>query len=230
MIYIVEDDSSISELEVYALRNAGFEAAAFESGADFRAALRTVLPELVILDWMLPGESGIEILKMLRAQEATAALPVLLVTAKDTELDVVKGLDAGADDFLTKPFGLMEFTSRVRALLRRAARQNQTGDLLRYGPIAMTLSGHTVTVEGKNVELTFKEYAILELLLKDAGKVVPRERIWTKVWDTAVELESRTFDMHMRTLRQKLGEAGSYIQTVRKVGYKLEKPDENEIG
>ena len=149
MIYIVEDDSSISELEVYALRNAGFEATAFESGADFRAALRTVLPELVILDWMLPGESGIEILKMLRAQEATAALPVLLVTAKDTELDVVKGLDAGADDFLTQPFGLMEFTSRVRALLRRAARQNQTGDLLRYGPIAMTLSGHTVPWRAK---------------------------------------------------------------------------------
>ena len=229
MIYIVEDDASISELEVYALRNAGFEAAAFESGADFRTALRNALPELVILDWMLPGESGIELLEALRARAPAAALPVLLVTAKDTELDVVKGLDAGADDFLTKPFGLMEFTSRVRALLRRAGRQNQAGDLLQYGPIAMTLSGHTVTVEGKNVELTFKEYAILELLLKDAGKVVPRERIWTKVWDTAVELESRTFDMHMRTLRQKLGGAGSYIQTVRKVGYKLEKPDENAV-
>ncbi len=181
-------------------------------------------PDLVILDWMLPGESGIEILQALRADSATEALPVLLVTAKNSELDIVKGLDAGADDYLTKPFGILELISRVRALLRRTHRTNHPAAALFFGPISIDDSTHTAAVNGKPVELTFKEYALLELLLAQAGKVVTREEIFSRVWNMDTEIESRTLDMHIRTLRQKLGDAGSYVQTIRKVGYKLEAP------
>lgn len=222
MIYIVEDDTAIAEVEIYALRNAGYEATAFESGAAFWKAFRTQTPELVILDWMLPGESGIDILQALRKNEETRLLPVLLVTARDTELDIVKGLDAGADDFLTKPFGIMEFTSRVRALLRRAGQPAVQSDTLRFGELMLDPATHVVTAFGSAVELTFKEYSLLELLLQNAGRVVSRERIWARVWNADSEVESRTLDMHIRTLRQKLGQAGGYIQTIRKVGYKLE--------
>lgn len=228
MIFIVEDDTSIAEVERYALRNAGYETAAFEAGREFRRALQNETPELVILDWMLPGESGLDILRDLRMNEQTRLLPILLVTAKDAELDIVKGLDAGADDYLTKPFGIMEFTSRVRALLRRVGRQNGTAETLQWQSIAMTPASHSLTVDGRPIELTYKEYALLELLLQNAGNVVTRERIWIRVWNGASEIESRTLDMHIRTLRQKLGEAGAYIQTVRKVGYKLEQPDDED--
>ena len=214
MIYLVEDDPSISDLESYALKSAGFEVSAFADSTSFYKALRQKKPELVILDWMLPGESGIEILEALRADTANAALPVLLVTAKNSELDIVKGLDAGADDYLTKPFGILELISRVRALLRRTQRAEQPASALRFGT---------------PVELTFTEYALLELLLAQADKVVSREEIFSRIWNMDTEVESRTLDMHIRTLRQKLGDAGSYVQTVRKVGYKLEAP-QNETG
>ena len=224
MIYLVEDDASISDLESYALKSAGLEVCAFADSDSFRRALQQSKPDLVILDWMLPGESGIEILQALRADSATEALPVLLVTAKNSELDIVKGLDAGADDYLTKPFGILELISRVRALLRRTHRTNHPAAALFFGPISIDDSTHTAAVNGKPVELTFKEYALLELLLAQAGKVVTREEIFSRVWNMDTEIESRTLDMHIRTLRQKLGDAGSYVQTIRKVGYKLEAP------
>ena len=224
MIYLVEDDASISDLESYALKSAGVEVCAFADSDSFRRALQQSKPDLVILDWMLPGESGIEILQALRADSATEALPVLLVTAKNSELDIVKGLDAGADDYLTKPFGILELISRVRALLRRTHRTNHPTAALFFGPISIDDSTHTAAVNGKPVELTFKEYALLELLLAQAGKVVTREEIFSRVWNMDTEIESRTLDMHIRTLRQKLGDAGSYVQTIRKVGYKLEAP------
>ena len=225
MIYLVEDDASISDLESYALKSAGFEVNAFaDSDSFFKALQQGQKPDLVILDWMLPGKSGIEILEALRADPATASLPVLLVTAKNSELDIVKGLDAGADDYLTKPFGILELISRVRALLRRTQRASQPAGALHFGPISMDDSTHIAAVNGKAVELTFKEYALLELLLAQAGKVVSREEIFSRIWNMDTEVESRTLDMHIRTLRQKLGEAGGYVQTVRKVGYKLEAP------
>lgn len=229
MIYLVEDDPSISDLESYALKSAGFEVEAFAESEPFFQALLKKQPELIILDWMLPGESGIEILEALRSDSTTASLPVLLVTAKNSELDIVKGLDAGADDYLTKPFGILELISRVRALLRRTQRAAQPTASLHFGPLSVDDSTHTASVNGKAVELTFKEYALLELLLGHAGKVVSREEIFSRVWNMDTEVESRTLDMHIRTLRQKLGDAGSYIQTVRKVGYKLEAP-QNEAG
>ena len=224
MIYLVEDDASISDLESSALKSAGFEVCAFADSDSFRRALQQSKPDLVILDWMLPGESGIEILQALRADSATEALPVLLVTAKNSELDIVKGLDAGAGDYLTKPFGILELISRVRALLRRTHRTNHPAAALFFGPISIDDSTHTAAVNSKPVELTFKEYALLELLLAQAGKVVTREEIFSRVWNMDTEIESRTLDMHIRTLRQKLGDAGSYVQTIRKVGYKLEAP------
>ncbi len=220
MIYIVEDDSSICELEQYALTSAGLEAQGFENGEAFWAACRQQLPELVVLDLMLPGEDGLTILEKLRRDPATAALPVILVTARDRELDVVKGLDKGADDYISKPFGVMEFTSRIKAALRRAQR-GQAEHLLRFEGIEMDDSRHVVTVDGEPVELTFKEYSLLRLFLSSPGMVLNRDTIMQKVWDTDFSLESRTIDMHVRTLRQKLGQAGGCIQTVRKVGYKL---------
>ena len=220
MIYIVEDDSSICELEQYALTSAGMEAQGFANGEAFWAACHRQLPELVVLDLMLPGEYGLTILEKLRRDPATAALPVILVTARDRELDVVKGLDKGADDYIAKPFGVMEFTSRIKAALRRAQR-GQAEHLLRFEGIEMDDSRHVVTVDGEPVELTFKEYSLLRLFLSSPGVVLNRDTIMQKVWDTDFSLESRTIDMHVRTLRQKLGQAGGCIQTVRKVGYKL---------
>lgn len=220
MIYIVEDDSSICELEQYALTSVGMEAQGFANGEAFWAACHRQLPELVVLDLMLPGEDGLTILEKLRRDPATAALPVILVTARDRELDVVKGLDKGADDYIAKPFGVMEFTSRIKAALRRAQR-GQAEHLLRFEGIEMDDSRHVVTVDGEPVELTFKEYSLLRLFLSSPRVVLNRDTIMQKVWDTDFSLESRTIDMHVRTLRQKLGQAGGCIQTVRKVGYKL---------
>ena len=208
MIYIVEDDSSIRELEQYALQSNGYETTGCEDAASFWAALRSGRPELVILDVMLPDEDGYQILAKLRADPACAATPVIMVTAKTSEIDVVKGLDHGADDYLCKPFGIMEFLSRVRASLRR-------------GDIVLDYVSRTVRVGGVPVELTFKEYALLHLFLEHPEEVLARERIMKDVWDTDDLLESRTIDMHVRTLRQKLGAAGEAIRTVRKVGYKL---------
>ena len=223
MIYIVEDDSSIRELEQYALQSNGYDARGCEDAASFWAAVRETRPELVILDVMLPDEDGYQILNKLRADPACAHLPVIMVTAKTSEIDVVKGLDHGADDYLCKPFGIMEFISRVRAVLRRAAAAAPApaASPLHFGEIVLDDVARTVRVGGTPVELTFKEYALLHLFLEHPDQVLARERIMKEVWDTDDLLESRTIDMHVRTLRQKLGAAGEAIRTVRKVGYKL---------
>ena len=223
MIYIVEDDASIRELEQYALQTNGYEATGCEDGASFWAALHQARPELVILDVMLPDEDGYQILSKLRDDPATRTLPVIMVTAKTSEIDVVKGLDHGADDYLCKPFGIMEFISRVKAVLRRAgaAAPAPAASTLHFGEIVLDDMARTVRVGGAPVELTFKEYALLHLFLEHPEEVLARERIMKDVWDTDDLLESRTIDMHVRTLRQKLGAAGEAIRTVRKVGYKL---------
>lgn len=223
MIYIVEDDVSIRELEQYALQTNGYEARGCEDAASFWAALRLARPDLVILDVMLPDEDGYEILAKLRADPDTHGVPVIMVTAKSSEIDVVKGLDHGADDYLCKPFGIMEFISRVKAVLRRtaSAAPAPAPQTLCFGGIVLDDVARTVRVDGAPVELTFKEYALLHLFLEHPEQVLARERIMKEVWDTDDLLESRTIDMHVRTLRQKLGASGEAIRTVRKVGYKL---------
>ena len=222
MIYIVEDDASIRELEQYALQTHSYTAKGLADGASFWAAVYEAVPDLVILDVMLPDEDGYQILGKLRENAATRNVPVIMVTAKTSEIDVVKGLDKGADDYLCKPFGIMEFISRVKAVLRRVQSSAvSTPSALRFGTIALDDLTRTVTVDGEPVELTFKEYALLHFFLEHPEEVLARERIMKAVWDTDDLLESRTIDMHVRTLRQKLGDAGEAIRTVRKVGYKL---------
>ena len=224
MILIVEDDSGIRELEEYALQSNGFDARGCEDAAHFWAMLRDTTPELVILDVMLPDEDGYQILGKLRADAAYSRVPVIMVTAKTGEIDVVKGLDHGADDYLCKPFGVMEFISRVKAVLRRSAAAAPAAHLLHFGEIELDDTARSVRSAGAPVELTYKEYALLHLFLEHPGEVLARERIMKEVWDTDDLLESRTIDMHVRTLRQKLGAAGDAIRTVRKVGYHLEIP------
>lgn len=220
MIYIVEDDAAIRELEQYALQSSGYEAAGFASSEPFWQAMQDAVPELVILDVMLPGEDGFSILKKLRVTPSLRRLPIILVTAKSSELDTVRGLDCGADDYITKPFGIMEFLSRVRAALRRAAPETQP-EVYTFHEIELDHARHNVTVNGAPVELTYKEYSLLHLLLENPGLVVTRDTILRVVWGTDIPVESRTVDMHIRTLRKKLDSAGRYICTVRKVGYKL---------
>ena len=215
MIYIVEDDASIRELEQYALQSQGFE-----SAEPFWQAMRAAEPELVILDVMLPGEDGFSILKKLRNTPSLRKLPIIMVTAKSSELDTVRGLDCGADDYIAKPFGIMEFLSRVRVALRRSAPEVRP-DVLVFHEIQLDNARHSVTVNSTPVELTYKEYCLLRLLLENTSLVVTRETILQVVWGTDISVESRTVDMHIRTLRKKLGDAGRYICTVRKVGYKL---------
>ena len=226
MIYIVEDDAGIRELEQYALESGGYTARGFADGAAFWRALEREMPELVVLDVMLPDEDGCALLARLRRSAAAHRLPVLMVTAKTAEMDIVKGLDAGADDYLCKPFGVLEFVSRVRAVLRRsAAGAEPAAAPLTFsapgGVIVLDDGARTVTAGGAPAALTFKEYALLHLFLRHPEQVLSRERIMKEVWDTTDLLESRTIDMHVRTLRQKLGPAGEAIRTVRKVGYKL---------
>ncbi len=221
MIYIVEDDRSISEIESYSLKNSGYEVAVFENAASFYTALETQLPQLVLLDIMLPDEDGMTILKKLREGVATRRLPVILVTAKTTEMDKVKGLDQGADDYLTKPFGVMELISRVKALLRRSEGVGEE-KFLSLGKIFLDNEKHAVYVKDEPCDLTFKEFELLKLLLQNAGIVTSRDKILNKVWGVDFEGESRTLDMHIKTLRQKLGEEGNRIRTVRNVGYILE--------
>lgn len=226
MIAIIEDDETIASLEQYALSTIGLEGVIFPEGRSFFASISREMPELVILDVMLPDLDGHEILRRIRSSSHTAALPVIMVTAKGSELDVVQGLDGGADDYLPKPFGIREFLSRVRALLRRTQRirEKPSAKLLTFGAspaIVMDEERHEVTVDGEKVELTMKEYRLLRMLLRSPEKAVSREAIMNEVWDTEAVLESRTLDMHIRTLRQKLGEAGGCIRTLRKVGYML---------
>ena len=221
MIYLVEADAAIRELEQSALQSSGYEVSSFESAEPFWQAMHASEPELVILDVMLPDEDGYQILGRLRETAATRTVPVIMVTAKTSEIDVVKGLDHGADDYLCKPFGIMEFISRVKAVLRRASAAPASTTTLRFGDITLDDVARTVTVDGEPVELTFKEYSLLHFFLEHHEEVLARERIMKAVWDTDDLLESRTIDMHVRTLRQKLGHAGDAICTVRKVGYKL---------
>lgn len=225
MIAIIEDDETIAILEQYALSTIGMQAEIFPDGKSFFHVLQRETPELVILDVMLPDLDGYEILKRLRGDPRTVNLPVMMVTAKGAELDVVQGLDEGADDYLPKPFGIREFLSRTKALLRRSQRTipvaEETKSVLSFGSIRMDEGRHQVMVEQDSIELTIKEYELLKLLLKTPEKAVSRETIMNQVWDCEASLESRTLDMHIRTLRQKLGRAGGYIHTLRKVGYIL---------
>lgn len=220
-IYIVEDDVNIREIERYALKNSGYEVEEFEFGAEFFARMEQRMPNLVILDIMLPGEDGMEILEKLRADKRTAKLPVMMVTAKTTELDKVKGLDSGADDYITKPFGVMELISRVKALLRRTTDVNVEAQM-KYGDILVDNDKHAVFVCGNPCELTYKEYELLKYLITNKGIVLSRDRLMSQVWGFDFEGETRTVDAHIKTLRQKLGEAGSCIKTVRNVGYMVE--------
>ena len=225
MIWCVEDDASIRDIELYALRSAGLEAEGFADGAAFWQALQSEKPDLVVLDVMLPGEDGFSILKKLRAAPSLRRLPIIMITAKSSELDTVRGLDCGADDYISKPFGIMEFLSRVRASLRRAAPEERP-NVLSFHEILLDNARHSVTVNHQPVELTYKEYSLLRLLLENTNLVVTRETILQVVWGTDISVESRTVDMHIRTLRKKLGDAGKYICTVRKVGYKLADSEE----
>ena len=220
-VYIVEDDINIREIEHYALKNSGYEVEEFESGAEFFKRLENHIPKLVILDIMLPDEDGLSILAKIRADKKTAKIPVIMVTAKTTEMDKVKGLDSGADDYITKPFGVMELISRVKALLRRT-RDVEEETLIKYGEILIDDDKHALTVNGNPCELTYKEYELLKYLIKNKGIVVSRDKLLSKVWGFEYEGETRTVDAHIKTLRQKLGEAGSYIKTVRNVGYMVE--------
>lgn len=219
MIYCVEDDASIRELVIYTLQATGYEAQGFADGKAFSAALAENLPELVLLDIMLPSEDGLQILKRLRADARTAQLPVMMLTAKGTEFDKVIGLDSGADDYMTKPFGMMELVSRVKALLRRTKREN--AHVLSCGALTLNRDTHRVLAEGQEVLLTHKEFELLEYLLENSNIVLTRDKILDCIWGYSAEVETRTLDVHIRSLRQKLGSCGELIETVRGVGYRI---------
>ncbi len=221
MIYCVEDDGSISDLIIYTLNSAGFEAKGFECGKDFFDALGKETPRLILLDIMLPDEDGITVLEKLRSDRETRKLPVIMVTAKTTEIDKVKGLDSGADDYITKPFGVMELISRVKSLLRRAEPDSE-GMPLRLAGIVLDMVSRSCKVEGKTIELTYKEFELLALLIQNKGIVLSRDILMEKVWGIDFAGESRTLDVHIKTLRKKLEDAGRHIQTVRNVGYLAE--------
>lgn len=220
MIYLVEDDDSIRELVVYTLNTTGLPAAGFCHPRDFWLAMENELPQLVMLDIMLPEEDGLDILRKLRTNPKTAGLPVMMLTAKGTEYDKVVGLDAGADDYVPKPFGMMELLARVRALLRRTMPRNPNTEY-RLGSLVVSPARHQVEVDGEAVTLTLKEYEVLKMLLENQDVVLTRDRLLNEVWGYAFSGESRTVDVHIRTLRQKLGPAGELIETVRGVGYKI---------
>ena len=221
MIWCVEDDSSIRDIEVYALSSTGFEARGFEDGDSFWDALQAEKPELVVLDVMLPGKDGVTLLKMMKASEELREIPVIMATAKGSEYDKIQSLDLGADDYLVKPFGIMEMVSRVKAVLRRC-RPKAPSNLLKLEGLVLNPDEHTVTIDGERVILTFKEYELLHLFLSQPGIAFTREQLLSNVWNTEYLGETRTVDMHIRTLRQKLGNYGSLIETVRNVGYRLE--------
>ena len=220
LIYIVEDDINIQEIEVYALKGSGFLVEGFENAMSFYQAVSEEIPDLVLLDIMLPDEDGMKILGQLRSKPETEDLPVIIVTAKTSEIDTVKGLDAGADDYICKPFGIMELISRVKALLRRSGRRTdnkrlQLGELILNPDQRMCLSGT------RNIELTYKEYELLQYLMLNAGIVMKRDMLMDKIWGLDYEGESRTLDAHIKSLRKKLGQSGTHIHTVRNVGYMI---------
>lgn len=222
MIYCVEDDSAIRDIEVYALRSTGFEAEGLENGEQLFDAIAKRVPELIILDVMLPGEDGLEILKRIRFSALTRSVPVIMATARGEEYDKITGLDSGADDYLVKPFGMMEMVSRVRAVLRRSGGGESAQKLLTLGSLTLDPASHTVTVNGQAVTLTLKEFEILRTMMAKPGVVFTRDRLLSEVWGTDYDGETRTVDVHIRTLRQKLGDAGALIGTVRGVGYRME--------
>lgn len=221
MIWCVEDDQSIRELEIYALNAAGMDACGFTDGSAFFAELEKETPDLVLLDVMLPGEDGVTILGKMKADERYSRIPVIMATARGTEFDKVQSLDLGADDYITKPFGMMEMISRVKAVLRRT-KPSASGKQLTLGELTVNLDRHTVTLAGERIQLTYKEYELLKLFLSHPGTAFSREQLLHIVWNTDYAMETRTVDMHIRTLRQKLGAYGQYIETVRGVGYRLE--------
>lgn len=221
MIWCVEDDGGIRDIEQYALQSAGFETRGFEDGLSFWEALKQEKPELVILDLMLPGMDGLDILTKMKESPTFREIPVILATAKGQEYDRVRGLDLGADDYIVKPFSLMEMVSRVKAVLRRS-QTGQSAKLLRMDGLVMNLEEHTVTVDGKRIQLTYKEFELLRLFLSHPGMVFTREQLFSQVWNTDYMGDSRTLDSHMRTLRQKLEDYGKRIETVRNVGYRWE--------
>ena len=220
MIWCVEDDASIRDIEVYALKSTGFEAKGFEDGDSFLSALKTELPDLVILDVMLPGKDGIEVLKILKSTAVYVDIPVIMATAKGAEFDKVQGLDMGADDYLVKPFGMMEMISRVKAVMRRC-KPKTVSRILQADGLSLNLDERTVTVNGEKVSLTYKEFELLSLFMKNVGLVFSRDTLYNEIWGADFVGETRTVDMHIRTLRQKLGQYGEMIETVRHVGYKF---------
>lgn len=223
MIYYVEDDKSIRELVIYTLRTTGFEARGFENGRELFGALTAETPELILLDIMLPDEDGIRIMKKIRTMEQVRHIPVILLTAKSTEYDKVMGLDSGADDYITKPFGMMELVSRIRAVLRRSERirQEDNSDEMTVGCVTLYTKRHQVTVNGEEVFLAKKEFDLLRYLMENQGIVLTRDKMLETIWGYDFDGETRTVDVHVRTLRQKLGEGGALIETVRGVGYRI---------
>ena len=221
MIWCVEDDASIREIELYALTSTGFEARGFEDGSAFWAALQTEKPELVLLDVMLPGEDGVSLLKRMKNVPALRDIPVIMATAKGAEYDKIQSLDLGADDYLVKPFGVMEMVSRVKAVLRRC-KPREAAHILTDGGLSLDLDQRTVTADGERVQLTYKEFELLRLFLSHPGMAFSREQLFTQVWNMTYMDDSRTLDMHIRTLRQKLGDYGKQVETVRNVGYRWE--------
>lgn len=220
MIWCVDDDNTIRDIEVYTLTQTGFEAKWFADGISMLEALKTEKPELIVLDIMLPGKDGVEVLKEIRSNPETRKIPVIMATAKGTEMDKIQGLDTGADDYLVKPFGVMEMVSRIKAVLRRCE-PDEKEETLTIGEITLSDKEHLVTVNGEKVVLTFKEFEILKLFMSNPGIVFSRDKLLSEVWGVDYLGESRTVDMHIKTLRQKLGDAGSCIETVIGVGYRM---------
>ena len=221
MIWCVDDDNTIRDIEVYTLTQTGFEAKGFADGISMLETLKTEKPELIVLDIMLPGKDGVEVLKEIRSNPETRKIPVIMATAKGTEMDKIQGLDKGADDYLVKPFGVMEMVSRIKAVLRRCE-PDEKEEVLSIGEITLSDKEHLVTVNGEKVVLTFKEFEILKLFISNPGVVFSRDKLLSEVWGVDYLGESRTVDMHIKTLRQKLGDAGTIIETVIGVGYKME--------
>ena len=220
MIYCVEDDDNIRELVIYTLETTGLKARGFADGSAFMEALAFDKPELILLDIMLPGDDGLELLKKLKSSPKTKGIPVIMVTAKGSEYDKVVGLDSGADDYVTKPFGMMELVSRIKAVLRRSGKVEDRMDMETSG-VHIDVKKHQVTVDGKEISLTLKEFELLEKLMRNQGIVLTRDQLLTEIWGYDFDGETRTVDVHIRTLRQKLGEKGEIIQTVRGVGYRV---------
>ncbi len=220
MIYCVEDDDNIRELVIYTLETTGLKARGFADGSAFMKALAFDTPELILLDIMLPGDDGLELLRKLKSSSKTKGIPVIMVTAKGSEYDKVVGLDSGADDYVTKPFGMMELVSRIKAVLRRSGKAEDRMDMETAG-VHVDVKKHEVTVDGKEVSLTLKEFELLEKLMRNRGIVLTRDQLLTEIWGYDFDGETRTVDVHIRTLRQKLGKKGEIIQTVRGVGYRV---------